>query len=68
MDCMFYSINEVAEILDVSHNTAERIVRQMNKKMASEGYNTITGRINKGYFWDSIYTSERHDYYEKVGF
>lgn len=55
-------------ILSVSHVQAEKIVREMNKRMADEGYNVIRGKINKGYFWDSIYISKNHEYYEGLGF
>lgn len=68
MDCLFYTINDIAMILSVSHVQAEKIVREMNKRMADEGYDVIRGKINKGYFWDSIYISKNHEYYEGLGF
>lgn len=66
MECSFYSIDDVAQIVSVSHDWAEKIVRVMNKKMASEGYQVIKGKISKGYFWDSNYCGKSR-FIRKVG-
>lgn len=68
MECLFYSIDDVSQIVGVSRDWAEKIVREMNKKMASEGYRIVKGKISKDYFWDSNYRSEKHDLYERLGF
>lgn len=41
MECLFYDINEVAQITRGSHDWVGKIVREMNKKMLSEFYRCV---------------------------
>ena len=41
----FYSIKEVAELLDVSISTASRRIKTMNQEMIAEGYYAEQGKV-----------------------
>ncbi len=50
IDKTFLTVEEVAEILQVSKSKAYQIVRTLNKEMNEAGYMTVAGRVNAGYF------------------
>jgi len=43
---------EVAALLDVSKNTAYRIIRQFNEELEAKGFYVVAGRISRKYFYE----------------
>lgn len=41
----FYSIDDVAELLEVSRTTAHRRIKVMNEEMAAEGFFIEAGKV-----------------------
>lgn len=56
-DRSFMRVEDVARELDVSKSYAYKIVQQLNKELAEKGYLTISGRINRQYFYERTYYS-----------
>lgn len=48
----FMRVEEVAEELGVSKSYAYKIVQKLNAELKSQGFLTISGRVNKQYFLD----------------
>ena len=46
----FMRVEEVAEELGVSKSYAYKIVQKLNAELKSQGFLTISGRVNKQYF------------------
>ena len=63
MNNTFLKVEEVAEMLDVSKSYAYKVVRQLNDELKEKGFLTISGRVNKAYFMERVYTTpaERKD-------
>ena len=51
----FYRVKDVAEILDISENTAYKIMRELNKELEEKGKITVAGRISIKYFEEKVY-------------
>ncbi len=47
---MFMRVEEVAKELSVSKSYAYKIVQKLNAELKSQGFLTISGRVNKQYF------------------
>ena len=45
---------EVAALLDVSRNTAYKIIRQFNEELKAKGFYVIAGRVPRKYFYERI--------------
>lgn len=58
MDKLFLDSKEVARLLNVSQQQAYKIIREMNKKLAEEGFLILRGKINTKYFMEQIYKAE----------
>ena len=52
------SADDVAKELDCSKSYAYKLVKSMNKELASQGYITMAGRIQKAYFAKKIFGYE----------
>ena len=46
----FMTVQEVADELKVSKSYAYKIVKRLNEELKEQGYLTVAGRINTGYF------------------
>ena len=46
---IFYSAEEVADMLDVSMSQAYTMIKKWNKELADRGFITIAGKVNKKY-------------------
>ena len=46
----FLRVDEVAQELGVSKSYAYKIVQKLNTELKSQGFLTISGRVNKQYF------------------
>lgn len=57
----FIRVDEVARELDISESHAYKIMRRLNKELEEKGYITVAGRINRQYFNERLYGTERSD-------
>ena len=55
MKSVFYSAQEVAEILGVSRTKAYKIVKELNIELQAKGFIVIAGKIPKRYFEERCY-------------
>lgn len=55
----FMRADEVAKELGISKSFAYKLIRQMNQELREHGFLTIAGRINRDYFEERLYKSER---------
>ena len=61
MENKFIRVDEVAKELDVSKPYAYKLIRQLNEELKAKGFITIAGRVNRQYFNERLYGSERND-------
>ena len=61
MEKKFIRVDEVAEVLDVSVTHAYKIMRQLNEELKAKGYITVAGRVNRQYFNERFYGTERSE-------
>lgn len=47
--------SDVAEILNVSHSTAYRLIKQLNTELENMGKITVAGRVSARYFFEKTY-------------
>ena len=52
---MFLRVEEVAEELGVSKPYAYKLIRSMNTELKKTGCITISGRIDRKFFYEKIY-------------
>lgn len=52
---VFYTADDVAELLTISRPTAYRIIRRLNDELAKKGFIIISGRVPKKYFDEKFY-------------
>lgn len=57
--CIFYTANDVAEILDVSLSQAYKIIQSLNTELEKLDYIVLAGRISKAFFHEKYYGMER---------
>lgn len=53
--CLYYTANEVMEMLGISKGHAYKIVKQLNEELSSKGFIVIAGRVPKKYFAEHYY-------------
>ena len=59
---MFMRVDEVAEELGVSEPYAYRLIRDLNEELKKTGCITISGRIDRKFFYEKFYgTKERRE-------
>ena len=56
---IFMRVDEVAEMLGASEAYAYKLIRQLNKKLEKTGCITISGRIDRNFFMDQFYRSDK---------
>ena len=54
----FMRADEVAKELGISRSYAYKLIRQLNQELKERGFLTITGRINRDYLRERLYTAE----------
>ena len=59
MDNRFIRAEEVAAELDVSKPYAYKLIRQLNEELKAKGFLTIAGRVNRQYFNERFYGTEK---------
>lgn len=47
----FMTVDEVAEELNISKSYAYKVVRELNEEMQKMGYLTVSGRVNRNFFF-----------------
>ena len=52
----FIRAKEVAEVMEISVPYAYKIIRKLNQELSDKGYITVTGRVNREYFIERVYT------------
>ena len=52
---LYYTANEVMEMLGVSRGHAYKIVKQLNAELADKGFIVVAGRVPKKYFAEHFY-------------
>lgn len=60
---MYLSVEDVAEVFDISVSFAYRVVERMNADLASKNYYVILGRVPTRYVEDKIYGLEHVEHY-----
>ena len=60
---MYLSVEDVAEVFDISVSFAYRVVERMNADLASKNYYVILGRVPTRYVEDKIYGPEHVEQY-----
>lgn len=53
--CLYYTANEIMEMLGISRGHAYKIVKQLNEELASKGFIVVAGRVPKKYFAEHFY-------------
>lgn len=57
--CLYYTANEVMEMLGISRGHAYKIVKRLNEELAGKGFIVIAGRVPKQYFAEHYYGMEQ---------
>jgi len=52
---IYYTADEVSELLGISVNSAYRLIKRLNQELAARGYIVIAGKIPKKYFSEKYY-------------
>ena len=47
---LYLTANDVSEYMGISIPTAYKIIKKLNDELKQQGYITISGKINRGYF------------------
>lgn len=55
MRCLYYTAQEVMEILGVSRAKAYRVMKELNEELSSKGYIVTAGKIPKKYLEEKCY-------------
>lgn len=58
---MYYTAQEIAQMLGISQGKAYKILREMNAQLKNKGYLTIPGKIPTEYFREKWYGAERKE-------
>lgn len=58
---MFLRVEEVAEELGVSKPYAYKLIRSMNAELKKTGCITISGRIDRKFFYEKFYGTRDHN-------
>ena len=53
--CLYYTASEVMEILGVSRAKAYRVVKELNKELAAQGYIVTAGKVPKKFLAERLY-------------
>ena len=59
MEKLYYTADEVAEMVGVGRTTAYGIIKKLNKELEKNGYLVIGGKLSKEYF-DAKYFGGSH--------
>ena len=57
----FICAEEVAQELSVSKPYAYKLIRQLNEELKAKGFITISGRVNRQYFYERLNGAGKED-------
>ena len=46
----FMNANDIAEYMDISVSLAYKLIHKLNAELDEQGYITVSGKVNRGYF------------------
>ena len=52
---LFFTANDVAQVMKVSTQTAYRIIHLLNEELKMKGHIVVVGRISQKYFCERLY-------------
>lgn len=52
---LYYTANEVMEMLGISRGHAYKIVKRLNEELSSKGFIVVAGKVPKKYFAEHFY-------------
>lgn len=52
---VYYSANDIVQMLDISKASAYKIIRQLNDELKASGYIILQGKVPKAYFREKWY-------------
>ena len=55
---LYFTANEISEMLDISRGHAYKIVKKLNNELAEKGFIVISGRVPKKFFAEHYYGME----------
>lgn len=55
MEKVYYSANDLVEMLDISKASSYKIIRQLNDELKALGYIVLQGKVPKKYFEEKWY-------------
>ena len=55
MENKFIRADDVAQELSVSKPYAYKLIRKLNEELKAKGFITISGRVNRQYFYERLY-------------
>jgi hypothetical protein len=55
---MFYTAQDIMEMLDIGRSKAYEIIKTLNAELNEEGYITVAGKVSKKYFHQRVYGTE----------
>lgn len=58
-ECIYYTADDIAELLGASKSKAYKIIQSLNKKLEKQGYIVQAGRVPKQYFHENYYGMEK---------
>lgn len=61
MEKMFMKVDEVMEALEVSESYAYKLIKRLNKELQAMGCQTISGRVDRKYFYEQFYGTKSYD-------
>ena len=61
MNNKFICAEEVAQELSVSKPYAYKLIHQLNEELKAKGFITISGRVNRKYFYERLYGAGKED-------
>ena len=61
MENKFIRADDLAQELSVSKPYAYKLIRQLNEELKEKGFITISGRVNRQYFYERLYGAGKED-------
>lgn len=58
---MFMRVDEVAEVMGVSVPYAYKLIRELNQELRKTGCITISGRIDRQFFYEHFYGTRKQN-------
>lgn len=55
LSAIYYSANDIAQMLGISKSGAYSIIRKLNSELESRGFIVIQGKVSKAYFEEKWY-------------